>query len=94
MSMPCDTGLCNPSKCSDELCPTGLDVMQQRPLEEMATITSPFFSLTDQNKRTNNTLINRYLESRKPRIPGELKLMSKLADLETIRRLKQDLNIK
>lgn len=31
MSMPCDTGLCNPERCTDSLCPTGLEMRQLSP---------------------------------------------------------------
>jgi len=73
MSMPCDTGLCNPSKCTDELCPTGLE-MRQLSLgeQERAMSYSPSFNLPDLHKRTNNTFINRYLENRRLRVPGKI----------------------
>lgn len=49
------------------------------------------FNKPDKHERTNNTFINRYLENRKPRLPQELALLNRLADIETVRRLKEGL---
>lgn len=90
MSMPCDTSLCDPDKCTETDC-TGL----QLPLEKVY-VSSPSFSLPNRHLHTNNTFINRYLESRKPSIPGtvhvqEFKQLSDWADKETIKRLREDM---
>jgi hypothetical protein len=109
MSMPCDTGLCNPAKCTDLDCCAAGAVPSLKPIEECSQeeqlaynrgmiLLNPLFNMPDRHLRTNNTMINRYLESRKLRVPGTIYInvfrqLSSWADRETVKQLKKDLNI-
>jgi len=73
MSMPCDFRACEPNNCTDEECVSNAlfikPAVSPVEQEEKYYISAPSFTLTDMNKRTNNTFINRYLEMRVLRTP-------------------------
>jgi hypothetical protein len=66
MSQPCNTDLCDPSKCTDELCPTYLDAHSRVSSAELLAVKRG----ADKYVSEKRSFVSDYINNRHPHNKG------------------------